>query len=216
MFLKKLDEQLTITLEQEGFVKPTPIQKKTIGKMKSGRDCLFIAPEQSGKTTAIVIAVIQQLKEALNDVPRALIVVEDRAKAEAMKAQFDLLTEDTSLRIFAVFQGEHILKQRDRVYAGCDVLIGPAKFLNELYSNSGMNLNGLKMYIIDDGYDVFKHEITSQIDRLTTSTPETQRVVFTTKMNVRINDYLEYYMIAPEIVELKEEANEEASEEDNK
>ena len=209
MFLKKLDEQLTIALEQEGFEKPTPIQKKTIGKMKSGRDCLFIAPEQSGKTTAIVIAVIQQLKEALNDVPRALIVVEDRAKAEAMKEQFDLLTEDTSLRVIAVFQGEHMLKQRDRVYAGCDVLIGPAKFLNELYSNSGMNLNGLKMYIVDDGYAVFKHEITSQIDRLTTSTPDSQRIIFTTEMNVRIQDYLEYYMVAPEIVEIEAEDSEE-------
>jgi len=213
MFLKKLDEQLTIALEQEGFEKPTPIQKKTIGKMKSGRDCLFIAPEQSGKTTAIVITVIQQLKEALEDVPRALIVVEDRAKAEAMKEQFDLLAEHTDLRVFAVFQGEHMLKQRDRVYAGCDVLIGPAKFLNELYSNSGMNLNGLKMYIVDDGYAVFKHEITSQIDRLTTSTPDAQRIVFTTEMNVRINDYLEYYMIAPEIVEIKEEPSEEESQE---
>tara|TARA_R110001583_G_scaffold25217_4_gene91401 strand:+ start:4279 stop:4920 length:642 start_codon:yes stop_codon:yes gene_type:complete len=213
MFLKKLDEQLTIALEQEGFEKPTPIQKKTIGKMKSGRDCLFIAPEQSGKTTAIVITVIQQLKEALEDVPRALIVVEDRAKAEAMKEQFDLLAEHTDLRVFAVFQGEHMLKQRDRVYAGCDVLIGPAKFLNELYSNSGMNLNGLKMYIVDDGYAVFKHEITSQIDRLTTSTPDAQRIVFTTEMNVRINDYLEYYMIAPEIVEIKEETSKEESQE---
>jgi len=214
MFLKKLDEQLTIALEQEGFEKPTPIQKKTIGKMKSGRDGLFIAPEKSGKTSAIVITVIQQLKEAFQDVPRALIVVEDRAKAEAMKEQFDILAEETDLRVFAVFQGENILKQRDRVYAGCDVLIGPAKFLNELYSSSGMNLNRLRMYIIDDGQTVFKHEITSQIDRLTTSTPECQRIVFTTEMNVRIKDYVEYYMIAPEIVEIKEEPSEEENQEE--
>ncbi len=205
MFLKKLDEQLTIALEQEGFEKPTPIQKKTIGKMKSGRDGLFIAPEKSGKTTAIVITVIQQLKAAYEDVPRVLIVVEDREKAEAMKEQFDLLGGHTDLRVFAVFQGEHILKQRDKVYAGCDVLIGPAKFLNELYSNSGMNLNNLKMYIIDDGQTVFKHEITSQIDRLTTSTPESQRIIFTTELNVRIQDYVDYYMISPEIVEIIEE-----------
>jgi superfamily II DNA/RNA helicase len=209
MFLKKLDEQLLIALEQEGFEKPTPIQKKSIGKMKSGRDCLFLAPEKSGKTSAIVIAVIQQLKAAFEDVPRALIVVEDRAKADAMKEQFDILGEHTDLRVFPVYQGENILKQRDRVYAGCDVLIGPAKFLNELYSNSGMNLNGLKMYIVDDGYAVFKHEITSQIDRLTTSTPESQRIVFTTEMNVRIQDYLEYYMIAPEIVKVEAETEDE-------
>jgi len=209
MFLKKLDEQLLIALEQEGFEKPTPIQKKTIGKMKSGRDGLFIAPEKSGKTSAIVITVIQQLKEAFEDVPRALIVVEDRAKAEAMKEQFDILAENTDLRVFAVYQGENILKQRDRVYAGCDVLIGPAKFLNDLYANSGMNLNRLRMYIIDDAQTVFKHEITSQIDRLTTSTPESQRIVFTTEMNVRIQDYVEYYMIAPEIVEIEAEASEE-------
>ncbi len=210
MFLKKLDEQLTIALEQEGFEKPTPIQKQSIGKMKSGRDCLFIAPEKSGKTSAIVITLIQKLKEAFEDVPRALIVVEDRAKAEALKEQFDILAEHTDLRVFAVFQGENILKQRDRVYAGCDVLIGPAKFLNELYSNSGMNLNRLKMYIIDDAQAVFKHEITSQIDRLTTSIPESQRIVFTTEMNVRIQDYVDYYMLAPEIVEI------EAEEEDNR
>jgi len=209
MFLKKLDEQLLIALEQEGFEKPTPIQKKSIGKMKSGRDGLFLAPEKSGKTTAIVITLIQQLKEAFEDVPRAMIVVEDRAKAEALKEQFDILGEHTDLRVSAVFQGENILKQRDRVYAGCDVLIGPAKFLNELYSNSGMNLNRLRMYIIDDAQTVFKHEITSQIDRLTTSTPESQRIVFTTEMNVRIQDYLEYYMIAPEIVKIEAETSEE-------
>jgi len=205
MFLKKLDEQLLIALEQEGFEKPTPIQKQSIGKMKSGRDGLFIAPEKSGKTSAIVITVIQQLKEAFEDVPRALIVVEDRAKADAIKEQFDSLGGHTDLRVFPVNQGENILKQRDRVYAGCDVLIGPAKFLNELYSNSGMNLNRLKMYIIDDAQAVFKHEITSQIDRLTTNVPECQRIIFTTEMNVRIQDYVDYYMIAPEIVEIEVE-----------
>jgi superfamily II DNA/RNA helicase len=46
---------------------------------------LIVSPEGSGKTTTIVLNVIQQLAGKTEESPRALIIVEDKEKVLAME-----------------------------------------------------------------------------------------------------------------------------------
>lgn len=206
MFLKKLRENLNVALEEVGLVKANLVQKKTIGQIKSGIDLICLADENTGRTTAIVVSVIQVLECAVADVPRAVIVVSDKEKGLEMKALFDSICEDMDLRINTVLGGEKPIELRDKIYVGTDVIIGTAKFLCELYSNSGINLNDLKLFVVDDANFVMKHEITSQLDRFADSIPRCQQVIFSSKMTDRIERYEEKYMNFPSRMDLSEQA----------
>ena len=178
MFKEKLNAQLSSALEAKGITEPTELQKRIIPKIKSGASCICIGPAGSGKSTSIVIGVIQRLTAALNDVPRAIIVVADKQQALDMKEQFNALIRQSELRVHCAVDGEKFLDQKDKIYAGSDVVIGTARRFNELYANNGLNLNALKMFVIDNSEVVIKNEVHSQIERLAGGVGKVQWLLF--------------------------------------
>ncbi|MDE5418698.1 DEAD/DEAH box helicase [Labilibaculum sp. DW002] len=213
MFLKKLDQPLLEAIEENGFETPTKVQKACISKIKSGVDLFVKAPEKSGKTSTIIISVIQQLKTEFEDVPRAVIVVPDREAAIELKEKFEAFTEEIDLRIFGEGDAGNLHKLRDIIYAGSDVVIATAKKFNELYSYSGINLNNLKMFIVDDAEMIMKDQLLCEVNRFSEYLPKSQKIVFTTRINKRMQDYMENFMNFPQIVEIEEEIEEEIKEE---
>ena len=178
MFKEKLNAQLSSALEAKGITEPTELQKRIIPKIKSGASCICIGPAGSGKSTSIVIGVIQRLTAALNDVPRAIIVVADKQQALDMKEQFNALIRQSELRVHCAVDGEKFLDQKDKIYAGSDVVIGTARRFNELYANNGLNLNAQKMFVIDNSEVVIKNEVHSQIERLAGGVGKAQWLLF--------------------------------------
>jgi superfamily II DNA/RNA helicase len=207
MFLKKLNEGLASAISDAGYETPTELQKKSISKIKGGGDVVCIGPENSGKTSALVIALIQKLNAALDDVPRALIVVPDKEAADAMKEKFDLLGKNTDLRVFCVYSKLNLNKLKDSIYLGSDVVIGTIKTLSELYSNNGLNLTALKYFVIDDAELSLRNEVISQVDRLSDSIPKSQYIVFAKKMIDRIERLADRDMNYPTIIEVEESCN---------
>ena len=80
MKLKKINEKLQKALIEIGLTEANVLQQETFSTLKSGADCIIIAPKGSGKSTTIVINVIQQLVAEGEESPRALIIVEDKVK----------------------------------------------------------------------------------------------------------------------------------------
>ena len=90
MSFKKLNPVLKSTLEEMGLESANAFQKKALPKIKSGADLYMIAPKGSGKTTALIISVIQQLNaEAFEDSPRALIFVKTGVYYTSCFGNFD-------------------------------------------------------------------------------------------------------------------------------
>lgn len=204
MFLKKLDPHLLEALEEAGFESPKKVQKSSISKIKSGADLIVRADDKSGRSSTIVISVIQQLKSEFEDVPRAIIVVATREKAIEMKEQFLLLGKNTDLRVFSEGDAGNLLDLRDKVYAGSDVVIATAKKFNELYCNSGINLNSLKMFIVDDAEQIMRDQILSEINRLAPYIPKSQRIVFCNRITKQMEDFSEEYMNFPPVLDIEE------------
>ncbi len=201
MFLKKLEPFLLDALDNCGYTQPTEVQKTSIPKIKSGVDLFIKADEGTGKTTAIVITVIQQLKQAFKDVPRALIVTATREKSEQMKELFQQLAQNTDLRVFCEADAGNLYDLRDKIYAGSDVVIATAKKLNELYAFSGINLNNLKMFIVDDAELIMREQILSEINRLAPYIPKSQRIVCCSRFTNQMNSFEEEYMNFPHRIE---------------
>ena len=202
MFIEKLNKKLAQALIDEGFGTPTELQLKCLSKINSGVDVIAVAPALSGKSSLITISTIQKLQFAFEDAPRALILVANMDKALAMKAQFDVFAKETDLRVLCMFEEGKINKQSVEVYEGADVVIGTAKRMHELYFNHSLNVNKLKLFIIDDAELLIKNAWQAPIDRLGESIPKCQHLVFTNEYTPKVEKLIHKFIVAPSIIQV--------------
>ena len=209
MKLKKINENLQKALIENGLVEANAMQQETFSTLKSGADCLIVAPKGSGKTTTIVINVIQRLAGANEESPRALIVVEDKAKVLAMEELFDKYNQYTKLEVYGVHDKGDMDYDKNYISTGIDVLIGTPSRLNEMFSSAGYNVNRLKMFIIDDTDPILKLRHETKIMRISNSIAKTQRIIFAEQITERIDLLAEKMLIEPFVFDFDEEEDEE-------
>ena len=213
MKLKKINENLQKALIENGLVEANAMQQETFSTLKSGADCLIVAPKGSGKTTTIVINVIQRLAGANEESPRALIVVEDKAKVLAMEELFDKYNQYTKLEVYGVHDKGDMDYDKNYISTGIDVLIGTPSRLNEMFSSAGYNVNRLKMFIIDDTDPILKLRHETKIMRISNSIAKTQRIIFAEQITERIDLLAEKMLIEPYEFDFDEEEEEDDDEE---
>ena len=195
MPFKKLNTPLKEALERLEIETPTPFQKKSISKIKSGANFYGIAPEGAGKTTAMIISIIQKLNsEAYMDAPRALIYVKDKESALDLEEKFKAFTRYMDLRIYCAYDEQNIDHQKDDIYAGVDIVIATPKRINKLFSITGINLGELQLLILEDAHDLLQRSANEAIYRISQSINKCQYLVFTETMNTKLEKLEETFM----------------------
>jgi ATP-dependent RNA helicase RhlE len=215
MKLKKLNETLQQNLIDNGFLEANDIQKETFGTLKSGADAIIVAPAGSGKSTTIVINVIQRLVGSVEESPRALIIVSDKEKVVEMVAQFEKLAKYTDLEIYGVHDKGDMDYDKNYISTGIDVLIGTPNKLSEMFSSAGYNVNRLKMFILDDADPILKLRHETKIMRISNSIDKTQRIIFTEQFSERIEIMTERMLIEPFEFDFYEDEDEDEDEEED-
>ena len=195
MSFKKLIEPLKENVIRKGFKEPLPLQKKILSKIKGGGSMFVIAPEGAGKTTSIMLSVIQNLQaEAVEDAPRALIFVKDKQAALDLESSFNVFTRGTDLRVYCAYDEKNIDDQRDEIYNGTDIVIATPKRLNKIFYLNGINLNKLQMCIIEDAGFVFRNSNLSEVTRTPESIGKCQYLVFAEKFDSRFERWQDSFM----------------------
>jgi ATP-dependent RNA helicase RhlE len=205
MKLKKINEKLQKVLIENGLTEANVLQRETFSTLKSGADCIIIAPKGSGKSTTIVINVIQQLVAEGEESPRALIIVEDKIKVLEMETLFENLGSETNLRVYGVHDKGDLEYDKNYISTGIDVLIGTPNRLNEMFTTAGYNVNRLKMFIIDDADTILKLRHDTKIIRISNSIAKTQRIIFSDQLTERIEVLADKIMVEPFLFEIEEE-----------
>ncbi|WP_286971561.1 DEAD/DEAH box helicase, partial [Flavobacterium sp. UBA4854] len=190
------------------------LQLETFSTIKSGADCVIISPKGSGKTTTIVLNVIQQLAGQTEESPRALIFVEDKAKVLEMVELFNKYGKYTDLEIYGVNEKGDMDYDKNYVSTGVDVLIGTPTKLNDMFSTAGYNVNRLKMFIVDDADPILKLRHDPKITRISNSIAKVQRIIFSEALTERIEILADKIMVEPYLFDMDEDG-EELDEEDD-
>lgn len=214
MKLKKINQGLQQSLEEAGLTEPTELQAETFSSIKSGADCVIAGPQEEGKTTAIVINVIQKLEKAQEQSPRALIIAQDKAKVLAMMELFDNLGGHTDLRIYGVYEQGDIDYDKNQISVGIDVLIGTPGRLNDMFAGAGFDVNRLKMFIVDDAETLLRNRWEPKISRISNAIAKTQRLFFTDIITERVELLADKLMVEPLFFEMEEGDDEEIETED--
>ncbi len=220
MKLKKINEQLREALVENGLTEANEIQKETFSTLKSGADCLIVAPKGSGKSTTIVINVIQKLAGEIEESPRALIIVEDKAKVLEMEELFEQYGKFSNLEVYGVHDKGDMDYDKNYISTGIDVLIGTPNKLSDMFSTAGYNVNRLKMFILDDADEILKLRHETRIMRISNSIAKTQRIIFSEQLSERVELLADKMLLEPyefdfEDYEEEEDFEDEEGDEEN-
>jgi superfamily II DNA/RNA helicase len=204
MPFKKLIEPLKDALIRKEFEAPLPFQKQILSKIKGGANVFGIGPKDCGKTSSLIISVIQKLKgKAFEDAPRALIFVKDKQAALALAEEFKTYIKGTDLRVYCVYEEHNIDLQREELYIGTDIVIATPKRLNKVFYMNGIDLNQLQLFIVDDAEFIFANDNLKEIARIPESIKKCQYVIFSTKFDARFNRWKETFMYNSQIIKAK-------------
>jgi len=219
MKLKKIYPALQQALEENGLTVPTELQKDSFGTIKSGADCVVAAPDGEGKTTAIVINIIQRLEKEFMESPRALVFVQDKPKVLEMLELFEKYGKHTDLRVYGVHEKTNLDEDKNQISLGIDVLIGTPIRLGEMFGGAGFDVNQLKMFVLDDADILLKARHETRIARISDGIAKTQRLFFTDVITERIEVLADRLMVEPLFLEIEdaedEEPEEDSSQEEN-
>lgn len=205
MNLKKINPNLQKALIEHGLTEANDMQRETFSTLKSGGDAVIQSPAGTGKTSTIVINVIQKLEKTLDESTRALIIVENKEKVQEMEELFLKFGTYTDLSILGVHDKGDIDYDKNIVSLGLDILIGTPNKINAMFSSAGFNINTIKILVIDDAEILFRNRMDAVILRLSNSIEKTQRVFFCNQITERVEVLAEKIMIEPVFFEMEDE-----------
>lgn len=197
MFAKKIVPELNKALEENNILSPISKQKEVFSKIKSGVDLLWIGETGIGKTTAMTIGIINQIKEAINDVPRALII---EPNADAAFATTDLLkrySKYTNIRIFCAHSKGIMDDIEVEIYNGSDIVVGTPSKIGEFYSTNVLNVTALKILAFNNISQANKISENSQLERISMALDNTQKIMFDSKLDMKTENLIGNYFKSP-------------------
>lgn len=197
MNLKKIHPNLQKALAENDLVEPNELQRGTFSTIKSGADCVIVSPPGSGKTTTLVLHVIQRLQKPEGESTRALVLVEDKEKMLEMVALFEEYGKYNELRIYGTNDKADIDNDKNQISLGVDVLVGTPNKINALFSGAGFNMNTIKMFAVDDADNLFRNRLDAIIHRLSDSVAKTQRIFTASAITEKLEIMAEKIMIEP-------------------
>ena len=131
-FKINLNKRLQNAISDLGFVKQTPIQKRTYSKILSGKDLVGIAQTGTGKTLAYCLPLLQELSYSNQENPRILVLVPTRELVLQVVETLENLTEYVSCRIVGVYGGTNMNTQKMMFRDGVDIVVATPGRLYDL------------------------------------------------------------------------------------
>lgn len=203
MQLKKINPKLQQALVENELIEANELQQETFSSIKSGVDVVVQSPNGSGKTTTIVLNVIQRMEKAIGESTRALVLVEDKERVLQMVELFNQYANYTDLRIFGAHEKGDIDYDKNQISLGCDVLVGTPGKINDMFSSAGFNMNTIKMFVVDDIDELLRKRLDTTILRLSNSVEKTQRLFFCSTITEKVEILADKIMIEPLFFEVE-------------
>jgi ATP-dependent RNA helicase RhlE len=202
MNLKKINPKLQQALIENNLLEANELQQQSFSTIKSGADAILIAPKGGGKSTTIIVNVIQRMEKSFGESTRTLIIVQDKERVLEMEDMFLKYGNYHDLSVLGVHDKGDIDYDKNIVSLGLDVLIGTPNRINAMFSSAGFNINTVKMFVVDDADILFKSRMDAIILRLSNSIEKTQRLFFATELTERVEILADKIMIEPFLFEM--------------
>lgn len=180
-----------------GFEQPSPIQKQAIIPMTQGKDLIAQAQSGTGKTGAFTIGMLQYIDESIQET-QAIILSPTRELASQTNNVINnigkMMNIKTCLTTGTISVSENIkeIENKPHIIVGC-----PGR-LNDMLRRRKVNLNNLKLMILDEADEMLSVGFKDQVYQIFQYLPETITVsLFSATLPKELEDLTNKFMREP-------------------
>ncbi|MEL6157884.1 MAG: DEAD/DEAH box helicase [Cyanobacteria bacterium J06627_32] len=164
-------------LSQMGFAEPTAIQTQAIPQLLSGHDVVGLAQTGTGKTAAFSLPVLEQVNAA-NRYVQALILTPTRELAMQVSQAMESFNIDRKLYITAVYGGQSIERQLQRLRRGSQIVVGTPGRVIDLIGRGGLVLDKVSMMVLDEADEMLNMGFIQDVEKILSHTPDERQTAF--------------------------------------
>jgi superfamily II DNA/RNA helicase len=197
MQLKKINPLLQQALIENELTEANEMQLETFTTIKSGVDAVIQSPKGTGKSTTIVLNVLQRIEKQVGESTRALVFVQDKEHVLEMVELFKKYGNYMDIRVIGAHDKGDIDYDKNQISLGMDIIVGTTTKINAMFASAGFNMNTIKMFVVDDAEILFKSRLDAVIMRLSASVEKTQRLFFCSEISERVEILADKIMIEP-------------------
>lgn len=188
-----------------GFETPSVIQQKAIIPLTQKKDIIAQAQSGSGKTATFSIGMLQNVDN--QDLKlQALVVAPTRELADQIYNVVSSLGTFLGIKVALIIGGTEVKRDRMKLKEGCHVIVGTPGRINDLISKKHMNVDFLKMLIVDEADEMLGLGFLEQINEIIkTIPPVCQIALFSATISPEIIKLTENIMEDPVKILVKKE-----------
>ena len=175
-------EPILLSLQEEGYSNPTPIQSQAIPIVLEGYDLLGCAQTGTGKTAAFAIPILQLLSSGQPFDRRrrikSLILTPTRELAIQIGESFGSYGRHTNLNHTVIFGGVNQLSQTQALQRGIDILIATPGRLLDLMNQGYISLKDIEIFVLDEADCMLDMGFIHDIKRVIAALPRKRQSLF--------------------------------------
>mmetsp|Transcript_27062 Transcript_27062/g.46336 ORF Transcript_27062/g.46336 Transcript_27062/m.46336 type:complete len:734 (+) Transcript_27062:31-2232(+) len=173
-----------------GYTKPTPIQRRSIPFILSGKDICGSAHTGSGKTAAFMLPVIERLLYRPRRVPliRVLVLTPTRELAAQCSSMTEKLAQFSDIRTCLVVGGLSNKTQETSLRTRPDIVVAtPGRMIDHLRNAQSITLDSVEVLILDEADRLLDMGFTEEVNEIVKCCPKTrQTLLFSATMTKKV------------------------------
>ena len=195
------------SLQDLGYVTPTPIQKATIPLVNAGRDVLGIAQTGTGKTAAFCLPIIEKLsREKIQSTPghpRVLILTPTRELAIQIDENIQQYAKNLRITSAVIFGGVSQGRQVTALKKAPHILVATPGRLLDLNNQKLLNLRKVDVFVLDEADRMLDMGFLNDIRKILGLLPSKRHnLFFSATMPKDIQELANSILVNPEKVEV--------------
>ena len=195
----KLNKDITKALNELGFIKPTPIQSKTIPLlMESDQDLIGSAQTGTGKTAAFGIPSIH-LADLSDKKTQTLILCPTRELCMQITSDLKKYAKYVNkIGIVPVYGGTRIETQIRALNRGAQIVIGTPGRTKDLIKRKKLLLGRVERVVLDEADEMLSMGFKEDLDFiLSKASGQNQKLLFSATMPKKVTSIIKEYMNNP-------------------
>jgi ATP-dependent RNA helicase RhlE len=192
--------KLLQVLEQNKFLKPTPIQHQAIPTALEGKDLVGIAQTGTGKTLAFGLPIVQRL---IDHKGKALVLLPTRELAIQVEETLQRIGRPLGIKTTVLIGGASMYHQIQSLRRNPDVIIAtPGRLVDHLQQKT-VFLDNVKIVVLDEADRMLDIGFAPQIKQILSLVPQNrQTMLFSATMPKEIANLAARYMKLPIRIEV--------------
>jgi len=199
------DQNVLRAVKDQDWEEPTPVQEQVIPLAQANQDLMAQAQTGTGKTGAFALPIIGKLEKSRRI--QCLVLVPTRELAMQVAGDFAELAKYSDVRSIAIYGGQSINVQTDKLRKGVEIVVGTPGRIMDLMRRGELSFEGVRFLVLDEADRMLDMGFIDDIEWILQSVPKNrQTMLFSATLPDAIKELARRYMRNPKEVMISQDS----------